>query len=275
MQLYAKAVILLIKNASLRIPNNSGVAIIIFFLHMTDCKMHITVVYDNHAYRQDLETGWGFSAYINRGTNSILFDTGPGGALVGNMEKLELEPGCIDTVVLSHIHPDHTGGLESFLEKNTEIVVYLPESFPKDFKGRIKAHGAKVVEVGKAIEICENVWSSGQLGKWIKEQSLVIRTDKGLVVISGCAHPGIVNIIKAAKDLMRDEIFLVTGGFHLEWASKNKIQKVINFFKKSGVQYVGPCHGSGGRARGLFEEYFGRNYINVGAGKKITLADLQ
>lgn len=236
--------------------------------------MHITVVYDNHAYRQDLETGWGFSAYINRGTKSILFDTGPGDALLGNMEKLEIEPRCIDTVVLSHIHPDHTGGLESFLEKNPEIVVYLPESFPGVFKEGVKAHGAKVIEVGQAVEIYENVWSSGQLGKWVKEQSLVIQTDKGLVVISGCAHPGIVNIITAAKDLMRDEIFLVTGGFHLEWASKNKIQKVITFFKKSGVQYVGLCHGSGSRAKGLFEEHFGRNYINVGAGKKITLADL-
>ena len=142
--------------------------------------MHITVVYDNHAYRQDLETGWGFSAYINRGTKSILFDTGPGEALLGNMEKLEIEPRCIDTVVLSHIHPDHTGGLMSFLEKNPEIVVYLPESFPSVFKEGVKAHGAKVIEVGQAVEICENVWSSGQLGKWTKEQSLVIQQTRGL-----------------------------------------------------------------------------------------------
>jgi 7,8-dihydropterin-6-yl-methyl-4-(beta-D-ribofuranosyl)aminobenzene 5'-phosphate synthase len=237
--------------------------------------MHITIVYDNHAYRQDLETGWGFSAYIQSGTNSILFDTGPGEALLGNMEKLEIEPGCIDTVVLSHIHPDHTGGLERFLEKNTDVTVYLPESFPKGFKDTVKAQGAKVAEVGQAIEICDNVWSTGQVGKWTKEQSLIIRTVGGMIVMVGCSHPGIVNILVKARDLIDDDILLVIGGFHLEWSGKDKIQKVITFFRKSGVQHVGLCHGSGRRARGLFEEYFGRNYINVGAGKKITLADLQ
>jgi 7,8-dihydropterin-6-yl-methyl-4-(beta-D-ribofuranosyl)aminobenzene 5'-phosphate synthase len=237
--------------------------------------MHITVVYDNHAYRQDLETGWGFSAYIKRGTNSILFDTGPGGSLLGNMEKLEIEPRCIDTVVLSHIHPDHTGGLESFLGKNPDVTVYLPESFPTVFKEGVKAQGAKIVEVGQAMEICDSVWSTGQVGKWIQEQSLIIRTVAGMIVMVGCSHPGIVNILAKARGLINDDIILVIGGFHLEWSGKDKIQKVITFFKKSGVQYVGLCHGSGSRARGLFEEHFGRNYINIGAGKKITLADLQ
>jgi 7,8-dihydropterin-6-yl-methyl-4-(beta-D-ribofuranosyl)aminobenzene 5'-phosphate synthase len=236
--------------------------------------INITIIFDNHACRQDLETGWGFSCLVSGAEKTILFDTGPGEALLGNMEKLEIEPGGIDTVVLSHIHPDHTGGLESFLEKNPEKAVYLPESFPRDFKERIKAHGAKVVKVGKAMEICDNVWSTGQLGKWTKEQSLVIQTDKGLVVISGCAHPGIVNIIKAAKDLMKDEIFLAIGCFHLEWAVKGKIEKNISVFEQSEVKYVGLCHGSGERAKELFAEHFGRNYIKVGAGKKITLEDL-
>ncbi len=237
--------------------------------------VNITVVCDNNPYKEGLATGWGFSAFITGPEKTILFDSGPGGSLLGNMEKLAIEPQSIDTVVLSHIHPDHTGGLESFLKKNPDVAVYLPESFPKGFKDKVKAQGAKIVEVEQPMKICENVWSTGQLGKWIKEQSLIIRTERGLIVISGCAHPGIVNIVNAAKDLVKGDILLVMGGFHVEWAGKGKIEKVISVFKQLGVQNVGLCHGSGDKARSLFEEYFGRNYIKLGAGKVITMADLQ
>ncbi len=237
--------------------------------------MHITVLYDNKAYKQGLEVGWGFSCLIAGAEKTILFDTGPGGPLLGNMGKLAIEPSRIDTVVLSHIHPDHTGGLESILEKNPGVTVYLPESFPEGFKDNVRAHGAKVFEVEKPIEICENVWSTGQLGKWIKEQSLIIRTVSGLIVVAGCSHPGIENILKKAKESMEDDFLLVMGGFHLEWAGKGKIQKVISSFMKMGVKNVGLCHGSGNRAMSLFEEHFGRNYIPVGSGKEIFLSDLQ
>ena len=191
-------------------------------------------------------------------------------------------------VVLSHIHGDHTGGLSGFLEKNANVTIYLPSVFPKRFKDNARDHGARIIEVNpvrsktsisngvkESLQICENVYSTGQLGKWIKEQSLIIRTDKGLIVITGCAHPGIVNIVNKAKDLIKDDIFLVMGGFHLEWANKGRIEKIISAFKQLGVRYVGPCHCSGHKARSLFEKHFGDDYINIGAGKVITLADLQ
>lgn len=237
--------------------------------------MRITVLYDNKPYKEGLKRGWGFSCLIAGIEKTILFDTGPRGSLLGNMEKLAIEPSGIDTVVLSHIHPDHTGGLESFLEINSDVTIYLPESFPEGFKDKVRAQGAQVIEVEKPIKICDNVWSTGQLGKLMKEQSLIIRTVSGLIVVAGCSHPGIDNILKKAKELMEDGILLVMGGFHLEWAGKGKIQKVISFFKKKGVQYVSLCHGSGSKARSLFEEYFGLNYIHVGAGKEIILSDLQ
>jgi 7,8-dihydropterin-6-yl-methyl-4-(beta-D-ribofuranosyl)aminobenzene 5'-phosphate synthase len=237
--------------------------------------VNITIVCDNNPYKEGLETRWGFCCLVGGPEKTILFDTGPGGSLLVNMEKLAIEPQSIDTVVLSHIHPDHTGGLESFLEKNPDVAVYLPKSFPERFKDNVQAQGAKVIGVGQPMEICGNVWSAGQTGKWIKEQSLVIKTDKGLVVISGCSHPGIVNIVNEAKDLVKDDILLVMGGFHLEWAGKGKIEKVISVFKQLQVRYVGLCHGSGDKARSLFKEYFGRKYIKLGAGKVITIADLQ
>ncbi len=246
-------------------------------------NLTITVTYDNNPYKQGLETEWGFAAFITGTEKTILFDTGGGRVLLDNMEKLAIKPDRVDVVVLSHIHGDHTGGLGSFLEKNSDVTIYLPKSFPKKFKDNARNSGAKIIEVKESLQICENVYSTGQLGKWIKEQSLIIRTDKGLVVITGCAHPGIVNIVNTAKALMRvpalrgpkDDILLVMGGFHLEWATKGRIEKIISAFKQLGVRYVGPCHCSGQKARSLFEKHFGSNYINIGAGKVITLADLK
>jgi len=246
-------------------------------------NLTITVVYDNNPYKQELETEWGFAAFITGTEKTILFDTGGGRLLLDNMEKLAIKPANVDMVVLSHIHGDHTGGLSSFLEKNPNVTVYLPSVFPKKFKDNVRNSGAKIIEVNETLQICENVYSTGQLGKLIKEQSLIIRTDKGLIIITGCAHPGIVNIVNTAKALMgvpalrgpKDDILLVMGGFHLEWATKGGIEKIISAFKQLGVRYVGPCHCSGHKARSLFEKHFGSNYINIGAGKIITLADLR
>ena len=236
----------------------------------------IKVVYDNNPYKQELGTAWGFSAFIIGTEKNILFDTGGDGSLLlGNMKKLEIEPNSIDVVVLSHIHGDHTGGLASFLKKNHKTEIFLPESFPKKFKENVQKHGAKIVEVKQLLQICENVYSTGQIGRLIKEQALSIRTKAGLVIITGCAHPGIVKMIDAAKDLMKDDILLAMGGFHLEWATKGKIEKIISAFKQYGVRYVGPCHCTGEKARSLFEKHFGKNYIKIGVGKVITLADLQ
>lgn len=239
-------------------------------------KLTIKVVYDNNPYIEGLETAWGFSALITGTEKTILFDTGGDGALLlRNMDKLAIEPNSIDVVALSHIHGDHTGGLAKLLEKNSNITVCLPESFPKKFKEDVIKQKAKVVEVGKSIKICQGVYSTGQIGTWIKEQALVIQTDNGVIVITGCAHPGIVKIVKTAKDLFIDDILFVMGGFHLEWMPKIRINRIISSFNKLQVRYVGPCHCTGNRARRLFEEHFGENYISVGAGKVIKISELK
>ena len=239
------------------------------------CEMRITVVYDNNPCKEGLGTAWGFSCLVTGVEKTILFDTGPDGPLLlDNMEKLAIEPNSIDIVVLSHIHGDHTGGLGSFLEKNSDVTVYLLKSFPAKFRDSIQAHAAKIIEVEQSVKICENVYSTGRVGRLIKEQALIIRTDSGLIIITGCAHPGIVKIVNTAKQLLRDNILLVMGGFHFEWATTAKIEKVISAFRQLDVQCVGLCHCSGHKARGLFEKHFGANYINVGAGRVINIADL-
>lgn len=236
----------------------------------------ITVVCDNNSYKEGLATGWGFSCLITGNEKSILLDTGGNGSLLlNNMEKLAIEPDSIRAVVLSHIHGDHTGGLDSFLERNSDVTVYLPRSFPKRFKRGIQYYGSKIVEVEESLRICENVYSTGQIGGWIKEQSLIIQTEAGLIIITGCAHPGIMSVINATKNFLKDDVLLVIGGFHLEWATKGKIEKIISILKQWQVRYIAPCHCSGHRARNLFEKHFDKNYINTGAGKVITVVDLK
>ncbi|MGD8501120.1 MAG: MBL fold metallo-hydrolase, partial [Phycisphaerales bacterium] len=185
-------------------------------------------------------------------------------------------------VVLSHIHGDHIRELSVFLQKNPDVIVYLPVSLPKKLKDGARDYGAKIIGVKESLRICENVYSTGQLGKVIKEHSLIIRTDKGLVVITGCAHPGIVNVVNTAKDLIQDDILLVMGGFHdedkplpLEWATSERKQEIISALKQLGVRYVGPCHCAGEQVRSLFKRYFGRKYISISTGKVVTLTDLQ
>lgn len=237
-------------------------------------NLSITVLYDNNSYKQGLQTEWGFSACIIGPEKTILFDTGGSSILLDNMQKLAIKSSRIDVVVLSHIHGDHTGGLNSFLENNSNVTIYLLKSFPKKFKDNARSCGAEIIEVNEPVKICENVHSTGQNGKLKKEQSLVIRTDKGLVIITGCAHPGIVKITAKVKKIFKDDILFVMGGFHLEWATKGGIEKIISSLKQLGVRYVAPCHCTGQKARSLFEQHFGKNYINTGAGKVISIAKL-
>jgi len=236
----------------------------------------ITVIFDNYPYKEGLKTAWGFSCLIRGIEKTILFDTGGDGSiLLENMKKLNIDPKEIELIVFSHIHGDHTGGLRSFLEKNHNVTVYLPESFPDSFKSDAKKYGITVVEVQKPVKICENVYSTGELGISIIEQSLIIQTGKGLIIITGCAHPGIVKIIKKAKDVIKDDVLFVMGGFHLSGESKAEIENIIFNFRQLGVRYAAPTHCSGDNAKELFEKEYRNNFINIGAGKVITMEDLK
>lgn len=92
--------------------------------------------------------------------------------------------------------------------------------------------------------------------------------------MAGCAHPGIVKIVRAARGLINEDILFVMGGFHLEWSTKGRINRVISAFRQWGVRFVGPCHCTGEKAMDLFEVHFGKNYIKTGTGKVIAIDEL-
>jgi 7,8-dihydropterin-6-yl-methyl-4-(beta-D-ribofuranosyl)aminobenzene 5'-phosphate synthase len=239
-------------------------------------ELVIQVVHDNHPHAASLRTAWGFAALVTGTEKTILFDTGSDGALLlENMARLHIEPGSIDVVVLSHVHGDHTGGLTGFLERNPHVHVYLPEAFPTRFKDAVRGYGATVVEVNEPREVCAGVYTTGVLGRRVKEQALIVRTRHGLVILTGCAHPGIAPIIEKAGHLHDGDIFLVIGGFHLEWFTQWRLEKIIGVFHDHGVQYVAPTHCSSDKARLLFQRHYGERYLDVGVGKTVALADLR
>ena len=231
--------------------------------------MKTTVVYDNRTLDPDLSPAWGFSCLVG---DDLLFDTGGDGPrLLSNMVRMGLDVGGIKTVVLSHPHGDHTGGLGGILAVNKEVTVYLPRSFPSGFKAQVRAR-ARVVEVHEPMEIAEGIYTTGEMGRGLVEQSLVLATNKGLVVVTGCAHPGIVGMLHRAKQIGGNGVYLAIGGFHLSVVNRRKIEDIIADFRRLGVQKVAPCHCTGSRAMGMFAAEYGEDFVEIGVGRVLEIA---
>jgi 7,8-dihydropterin-6-yl-methyl-4-(beta-D-ribofuranosyl)aminobenzene 5'-phosphate synthase len=230
----------------------------------------ITVVYDNNPYQEGLKTSWGFSCVIKGAEETILFDTGGDSAvLLNNMQQLGIDPKEIDVVVLSHIHGDHVGGLNGFLQRNINVTVYFLATFPPGFKESLNCAGIETVEVNDPVRICKGVYSTGALGSWMKEQSLIVSTVRGVIVVTGCAHPGIVHILQTVKKFNAEPILLVMGGFHLRAMRKAQLEETIANIRKLGVEKIGPCHCTGELARQTFKQEYGDDYLDVGVGRLI------
>ncbi len=235
-------------------------------------KTKLTIVYDNNPYDSQLKTAWGFGCLVETGDVTILFDTGGDhSTLLYNMAELNIDVNLIQFIVLSHAHGDHTGGLPGILLQNNHVKVYVPVSFSDNFKNGVRGYGCELIEVTVPVTICDGIATTGELGTSIKEQSLLVNTSAGLVVITGCAHPGIVSIVRMAKELTNTEVYLVIGGFHLGGASISQLSSIIQEFKDLGVRNVAPCHCSGDRTRKMFQEQFNSGYIEAGVGKIVEI----
>jgi 7,8-dihydropterin-6-yl-methyl-4-(beta-D-ribofuranosyl)aminobenzene 5'-phosphate synthase len=236
-------------------------------------ELKITVVYDNNPFDPRLETAWGFSALVEYRRQTLLFDTGGDGRiLLDNMRVLGIDPARIQSVVLSHAHGDHTGGVSALLEKSGRLTVYLLPSFADNYKRQL----GLVTQVRESIPgqvVANGLLTTGEIGGNTPEQALMIQTGKGLVVITGCAHPGIVRIIERAMELTGEPVYLVLGGFHLGNKSESEISAILTDFRGLGVEKVAPCHCTGDRAIAMFAAEYSESFVQVGAGTEITLED--
>jgi 7,8-dihydropterin-6-yl-methyl-4-(beta-D-ribofuranosyl)aminobenzene 5'-phosphate synthase len=235
----------------------------------------LTILYDNYNHNSQLKSDWGFACLIEGLDKTILFDTGGNGKiLLENMKKMGKDPENVDIIILSHEHGDHTGGLEMFLEKNNQVKVYIPESFPGKICNLVTESGATLYKIKDPKKLSDNLYTTGEMGSQIIEQSIVLTTDKGNLVITGCAHPGIVDIVKKSAEVAGDNILLVMGGFHLLRTPPAKLNEIIAAFKEMGVTYAAPTHCSGDKTLEGFQEVYGDHYISLGAGKVLNINEL-
>jgi 7,8-dihydropterin-6-yl-methyl-4-(beta-D-ribofuranosyl)aminobenzene 5'-phosphate synthase len=232
----------------------------------------ITILYNNIPFDPRLQTDWGFSALVEREGTVLLFDTGGNGSiLLNNMQVMETDPARVQYVVLSHVHSDHTGGLPAFLTAvEPRPPVYLLSGFGASYIQSVRAR-AEVVETSPGMEIVPGILTTGNAGGSIPEQALIVRTGQGLVVITGCAHPGIVRIVEKAVELTGDSVHLVLGGFHLGDYSSAQISAILADFRRLGVQNVAPSHCTGDRAISMFAAEYGDHFLRTGAGSVLHL----
>ena len=234
--------------------------------------LRISIVFNNVPYASGLQTAWGFAAVVEGLEQTLLFDTGGDGALLlANMKRMGIDPGMIDGVFLSHAHGDHTGGLERLLRRNPGVSVYMPASFPRQFQRSTAEAGGRVVTILAATKLFERAYSTGPMGRATEEQALVLDTPKGLVIMTGCAHPGIVDVVREAKRQRGKDVRLLIGGFHLLHQSESRIRATIDALEALGVAQVAPSHCTGDRAIALFGKAWGKDFVDGGCGAVIEL----
>ncbi len=230
--------------------------------------IRITIVYDNTAYRNDLKGDWGFSALVEAFGRRVLFDTGAkGDILLEHMEKLAIDPASIDDVVISHDHWDHTGGLEAILEAKP-VRVYIPHSAsgPKGAAEVVRVKDPVLifepgkgsgVPVGMGEKMLEShigkdgIYSTGELSEI--EQSLVVVEGGRSVVVVGCSHSGVGNILTAAGRFA--DVRALVGGLH----------GFDEFERLMSLEKVVPTHCTQFRSR--IKSLYPDKYVEGGAGR--------
>lgn len=229
----------------------------------------ITILYDNRCDNSHLQEGWGFSALVEYNELKILFDTGgDASAFSSNSEKMQLSYNKITHLLFSHWHWDHIAGSKEIIKKlDKDAILCVPKKFPWLFLRKASKHLKEIKVVRSFEEIAPNIYSLVLKGGfWLYEQVLILKTPKGLGIITGCAHPGIVQILKAAQEHLQSNIYFALGGFHQLYTPAKQSADIVKQFQELNVQRVAPCHCSGDHLIRQFQDAFGSNFSKIGTG---------
>ena len=217
---------------------------------MISDKVKITILYDNESNIDGIDSDWGFACLIEAYGRKILFDTGGSGSiLLKNSEALGVDLKTVQDVFISHVHFDHIGGLSAFLDVNNEINLFSPSTLRGVF------HAKKVIYNDKPKELYEHFYTSGLMDDI--EQSLAIETDKGLIIIVGCSHPGVEQILQVLSQFGKP--YALVGGLH----------GFNNFEVIHELPYVCPTHCS--QYIPDIKKIYPNKFIEGGVGKIIEI----
>jgi 7,8-dihydropterin-6-yl-methyl-4-(beta-D-ribofuranosyl)aminobenzene 5'-phosphate synthase len=234
-------------------------------------NVEITILVDNHPNGK-LCSPWGLSLYIEADGLKILFDAGPDPeALKKNAELLGVDLAALDLVVVSHRHGDHIAGLPYIAEVNKGLKVYVPSHMGETFKNWIRSLGFNLIEVDRTVRIANGVAVIGEFYGPPYKQALAINVENlGLIILVGCSHPGVENIVaKAVKDL-KVKPYAVIGGFHLSGASRERVEEVADRLVENGLEKIYPIHCSGEEIRRLLSEKYPETYGDGKVGLKLS-----
>jgi len=250
----------------------------------------------------------GLALWINYGDKQILFDTGQSNLLLNNAEILNIDLADTGAIVISHGHYDHTGGLSTVLDIAAKAKIYLhPAAAEPKFsqKASITKYIGMSDSTKRIIQRCHVIWTAtpaqifpgmsvtGQVPRMndyedvggaffvdencqkpdqlLDDQTLFIESSKGLIVVFGCAHAGVVNTLDYISKLTGEKsIYAVIGGMHLLNASPIRIASTIETFKKYRVQKIVPLHCTGQKAMEDLEHTLGDKYLFLSTGGRVS-----
>jgi len=231
------------------------------------------VVFDNRAFAPEFIAGWGLSVFFR--PLGLLFDTGSEtNALLHNFSLFNIMPREIHSIFLSHFHWDHAGGLLGLLPLLSSPRVFLHRGFSAGFISEIRRLGGEVVILDEPSEIGPKIFSTGPLPAPTPEAALILEIRGRLALFTGCAHPGITNLVRQTLELFGKPPLLVAGGFHLLQTSRKKARLIAEELLALGVRLAAPCHCTGQKALEAFADIFQDGFLATGTGSILPLEEL-
>ncbi len=244
-------------------------------MQVESMSFRIRILFNDQARQPDLATGIGFSALIG---DDLLFDTGNDGVtLLANMRILGIDPMGLSTIVISHDHWDHTGGLGDLLTVKPGITVYGCPGFGEELKRKITLNNGVFVSCSKYRQIRPGIHLTGELpgyykGTYLAEQAMILETESGISIITGCAHPGIVNIVdRVIEQFPRKKIHSIIGGFHLKHHTEEELERVLDDLVERDIDLFAPMHCTGEKAIRTFSNRFGDKACILKSGDSLEI----
>jgi len=239
-------------------------------------SVRIKTAVDNNVWKEGLASSWGLSFYVETFTDDkkhiVLMDTsGSFQIFFGNASKLGLSLSEVEAILISHWHGDHCGALSQVLSLlKPQTMVYVPSENSFGLR-EIRGAGGIPWICHESIEFVDGMMSTGEVPGGLSEHSLLINVkNKGLVVLVGCSHPKIINILKRAQKVSGvDKIYAVIGGFHI--SSVGEGMRVGEFLRESDVKLVSPCHCTSNDAKHGIAKILGERCVKNGSGKIVSI----